>query len=301
LIGSHLAEVLLSTGHQVALLDRRFNWHTDHLHIPKIRGDVLDFKQVREVVRAADVVVHLAAVSRVEDGERDPNRCMRVNLDGTLNVAKSVLELDKTMLFASSREVYGNARSFPVVENSPKQPLSVYAISKLRAENSLKSLHVEKRLKVVILRFSNVYGSLRDRPQRVIPRFVKQALSGRDITVHDGRQTVDFTFVDDVAATAAQVIGRSTRAVGHDYNIVTGRSISVADLARMVKLYTGSESRIIFQKERDYYASKFVGSSGKITKFLDDEFHMRPLEEGLKVYIDKVRSQRPPLARLVQR
>lgn len=289
LIGSHLAEVLLEKGHLVNLLDMRFDWHTESLNVKKIEADVLDYQSFKRAAESSDVIVHLAALSRVADGEIRPEECRQVNTGGSVNAADIASSLGIHLVFGSSREVYGNSNNFPIREESPKIPISVYAKSKLEAEEYIRKLGSVGNLCYTIVRFSNVYGSVRDRPERVIPRFASQAMSGAPITVHDGRQVMDFTFIDDVARNLARLIELSLGRICEDYNIVTGRSISVMQLAETIKNYTDSSSPITISPEEPFYVSKFIGDSSKAREFLGNEFALRNVEDGLKLYIQRMK------------
>ena len=273
----------------MTLLDLGFDWHTEGLDCKKVVCDVLDQRGIETATGDADVVVHLAAVSRVEDGERDPQRCSLVNVEGTRNVVRMATKAQLPLVLVSSREVYGNVTNLPITEGSPKQPISTYARSKLEAERLAIRARKESRLRYVILRLSNVYGSVRDRKERVIPTFVSQASENHDITIHGGTQSMDFTFVDDVVRAISQIVAGVDGVGGDDFNVVTGHSITVADLARLVKELTHSSSTFAFQKERGYFAHEFVADPTKIRDFLkgNGDFALRPVEEGLGVYVQR--------------
>src|SRR2546428_4793975 len=140
-IGSHLAEKLLARGDTVSLLDLKFNANTRFLDCEKIRGDIRDYQTVREAVDGKDAVINLAAVSRVAWGQEDPFNCWLTNQLGTLNVLEACRKASShpVLFYASSREVYGEPLRFPVREDHPKNPKSVYGVTKLCAENTCRS------------------------------------------------------------------------------------------------------------------------------------------------------------------
>ena len=119
LVGSALAAALRSLRHQVVGLDLVGDG-PDH-------GDVRRAEDLARAVQGCVGVVHLAAISRVVWGERDPDACMATNLEGTRNVVRSCLESSpRWVLFASSREVYGQPEVLPATEDAPRQPVNVY-------------------------------------------------------------------------------------------------------------------------------------------------------------------------------
>jgi UDP-glucose 4-epimerase len=289
-IGSHLGELLAKEGRFVTLLDLRFDWHSIGLDCNKVVCDVLNRPGIEAAAEDVDAIIHLAAVSRVEDGEKDPQRCMSVNVEGTKNVVNIAAKGHIPLVLVSSREVYGNATRLPITEGSQKRPLSMYARSKLEVERLATRAREESRLQFVILRLSNVYGSVRDREERVIPTFVRQASAGQDITIHGGSQSVDFTFVDDVVRAISQLALKVGELEGEDYNIVTGHSITVNDLALLAKEYTNSRSAFAIQGERGYFAHEFAADPTKINGFLRRSGNptLRPVEEGLGIYVQRV-------------
>src|SRR5438132_2115711 len=202
-IGSHLAERLLARGDTVSLLDLKFNANTRFLDCEKIRGDIRDYQTVREAVDGKDAVINLAAVSRVAWGQQDPFNCWLTNQVGTINVleASNKAASNPVLLEASSREVYGEPLYLPVNEGHSKRPKSAYGLTKLSAERACLSYSntsgLNPSVNHVIMRFSNVYGSERDLPERVIPKFMNKALRGEDITIYGVYELLDFTFSDD--------------------------------------------------------------------------------------------------------
>lgn len=287
-VGSHVAGRLLARGNTVRLLDLNFDWRSADSSAEKISCDVLDYNGLRSAAESVDVILHLAAVSRVEDAELNPETCVRVNVHGTTNVVRIACETSKVLIFASSREVYGDAESLPVDEETPKRPVSVYARSKLSAENLVAEAGRTEGLRYTIVRLSNVFGSPRDRRERVVPTFVRQALAGKPLTIHGGAQCMDFTFIDDVADVVASIAENPDRSLGEDYNVVSGRSHSVIELARMVRRHTRSQSEFSFEEERTFYARRFVGNSEKLDAMAGRRSPVRGLDEGLPVYVNRV-------------
>ena len=290
-IGSHLAEKLLAGGDSVSLLDLKFNTNTRFLDCEKIRGDIRDYPIVRKAVDGKDAVFHLAAVSRVAWGQEDPFNCWLTNQVGTVNVLEACKKAESRpiLLEASSREVYGEPLYLPVDEGHPKRPKSVYGLTKLSAERACLSYSntsgLDPFVNHVIMRFSNVYGSERDLPERVIPKFMNKALRGEDITLYGGDQILDFTFIDDTISGIMKLRSASLEGDGSifsdDFHFVTGRGVSVSELAKMIVNLVGSRSKIFRGPANSFEVRKFIGDPKKAQKVLGYEPKIK-LEDGLK-------------------
>lgn len=282
-----MAENLLRKGFQVSLYDVKYGPNTEALDCEKIVGDVTDRNLIHDAIRGKDVVIHLAAVSRVETGQRLPEDCLRVNVLGTLNILEAIAKSETPVLiYGSSREVYGNPRSLPVREGDAKRPLSVYGVSKLTAESLIRAFHRTEDVPYLIFRFSNVYGSTHDLPERVIPKFTRLALAGEALPVNWGKQVLDFTFIDDVVdglAKSLEKISADEDIANTDINLATRSGTSVLQLAKKIKTIFHSGSEISILPRRSYDVTKFIGNFNKARRYLG----WRPsfsLADGLKAY-----------------
>jgi nucleoside-diphosphate-sugar epimerase len=266
----------------------KYNSNAEDLDCEKIRGDITNYNSVNKVVNGVDAVFHLAAVSRVVWGQENPLECWRTNVQGTINVLEACRKADKTPTFfyASSREVYGDPKYYPVDESHPKNPKSVYGISKLSAENACISYSHNFDLKVIRFRFSNVYGSERDQLDRVIPKFLIKALRGEDITLYGGDQILDFTFIEDTVNGISKAYFRSFQGdegiFGEDFHFVTGKGTSVSELSKLVVDVTGSASNIIRIERKSFDVHKFIGDPAKSRKLLGFT-SKTSLDDGLQI------------------
>ena len=245
-IGSHLARHLASMGEVVVLDDlssgRRSNLEGTPCRL--IHGSILEDEKLTEALRGVSHVFHLAAMVSVPESVQKPDLCRTINVEGTRRVldfaAKAGVE---RMVLASSCAVYGNEPTLPKTESLPPSPLSPYASSKLEGEK----LCASASLPAVALRFFNVYGPRQD-PQgpyaAAVPKFIEAALTGSPLTIHgDGLQTRDFIYVEDVASALIHV---ATRSACHGiYNVASGHSVSILDLARAIIRLSVSKSTII--------------------------------------------------------
>lgn len=287
LIGSHLAENLISKGYSVTLLDKIFNANTKELDCQKIHGDIRDYETVKEATARNDVIFHLAAVSRVIWGEERPYLCWTTNLVGTVNILETCRKMssDKIIFYASSREVYGDSRSPLVKENHPKNPKSVYARSKLSGESACLSYHRSFGTKAIILRFSNVYGSERDQMDRVVPKFMINAMKNKDLVLYGGDQILDFNFIDDTVLGVTCALEKSLESdsiFGEDFHFVSGKGISINELTKMILKICGSSSKIVRLDPNDFEIKNFIGDQTKSRLILGFK-SKTSLEEGLNI------------------
>ncbi len=256
LIGRSLIPRLHAAGAQTIRLDLREPNDDGY-------GNILDDVAVAAALRNATGVVHLAAVSRVIWGEREPDHCNLVNIDGTTALLRAAAAAPRRpwLLYASSREVYGQQDVFPVAEDAPLRPMNVYARSKAAAERSVEAAQ-ESGIHAAILRFSSVYGDIHDHPDRVVPAFLGAAVTGATLRVEGSRNGFDFTHVTDVAdgitLAAALMADRETRPL--PMHFASGDCIRLDELAAMaVEVGGNSSARIIEAPARDFDVQMFQG------------------------------------------
>lgn len=216
-IGSHLTDALLAKGHAVRILDdlstgKHSNLPLDNPRVELIVGDVADAALVAQAMAGCSAVAHLAAVASVQASVDDPVRTHQSNFIGTLNVCEAMRQTGvKRVLFASSAAVYGNnGEGESIDEDTPKAPLTPYAVDKLASEQYFDFYHRQHGLEPVIFRFFNIYGPRQDPSSPysgVISIFSERALKGLPITVFgDGEQTRDFVYVEDLVDLLVQAI-----------------------------------------------------------------------------------------------
>src|SRR5881392_1169200 len=208
-----------------------------HARLSFVHGDIRDVELVRDVVSEVDVIVNAAAESHVEKSiDEGASEFVTTNVEGTQILLDAIREqpVERFILFSSS-EVYGTALYDPMDEVHPLNPRSPYAATKAGADRLAYSYHVTYGLPIVIVRPFNNYGP-RQHPEKVIPRFITQALRDEPLSVHgDGHASRDWLYVDDDAEAIEAVIAAPLEAVaGHVLNVATGVDISVADIADSV-------------------------------------------------------------------
>ncbi len=259
-VGSHLAEALLEREEEVYVIDNLSTGSIENIeHLKENRrfhytiDTIINEPVTAELVDRADVVFHLAAAVGVRLIVESPVNTIETNVHGTETVLKLANKKKKKVLLASTSEVYGKSVQFPFREGSDlvlgatNKGRWSYACSKAIDEFLALAYFKEKKLPVVVTRLFNTVGPRQTGQYgMVIPTFVKQAISGRPITVFgDGSQSRCFTDVFDVVRAIITLVERS-EAVGEVFNVGSEQEITILELARKVKELTGSKSEIVF-------------------------------------------------------
>ncbi|MFY7698272.1 MAG: NAD-dependent epimerase/dehydratase family protein [Legionella sp.] len=265
LIGKTLGKYLNQHRYQINELD--FLLPKNHVGF----GDITQFEQVKQAIRDCDGIIHLAAVSRVIWGEQAPEQCWQTNVIGTKNILSAAYESARKpwVLYASSREVYGQQSYFPVTEEAPWQPINTYARSKVAAEelvNQFESLG----LTTAILRFSSVYGRIDDYQDRVVPAFCKAAATGKVLRIDGLDNTFDFTHVQDVADGIHQAIRLLEQKKSlPTMHLTTGKGTTLLELAKLAISAGNSSSHFIEAPPRTFDVAQFYGDSSRAQQLLN--------------------------------
>ncbi|WP_137820067.1 NAD-dependent epimerase/dehydratase family protein [Pseudomonas sp. 2FG] len=239
-IGSHLVDALLAKGYAVRVLDNLSTGKPGNLPLENpalelIVGDVADAALVLRAVAGCQAVVHLAAVASVQASVDDPVSTHQSNFVGTLNVCEAMRQHGvKRVLFASSAAVYGNnGEGQAIDEDTPKAPLTPYAVDKLGSEQYLDFYRRQHGLEPAIFRFFNIFGPRQDPSSPysgVISIFIERAQQGLPITVFgDGEQTRDFVYVGDLVGLLLQALELPTLE-GGAVNVGLNRATSLNQL-----------------------------------------------------------------------
>ena len=302
-IGSHIAETLLAQGNSVRILDnfstgRRENvealtkrFGSPHLEI--IEGDIRDVSRVGEAVRGIEVIFHEAAFVSVPQSMNEPQNCFDINLTGTSQLFDAARRAGvRRAVVASSAAVYGESEALPLVEETPLQPKSPYAVSKRVNEMYAELFTNSFGFDVVALRYFNVYGP-RQRPDSMyaaaVPIFVRRLLDGKPITVYgDGGQTRDLINIHDVVR-ANIVASEHSNAAGKVFNICTGVETRLLDLLEeLLDLFPDSSApEFAVPRAGDIYRS--VGSPQKALDVMGFRAQVS-LADGLKETVEWMRA-----------
>jgi nucleoside-diphosphate-sugar epimerase len=301
-IGSHIAESLLEQGHAVRVLDNFSTGKRENLDLLRQRfdggpleileGDIRDASRVAESVRGVNIVFHEAAFVSVPQSMDEPQNCFDVNVSGTSLLFDAARKAGVSRaVVASSAAVYGESDALPLVEDTPLQPKSPYAVSK-RIDEMYAQLFTDSfGFEVVALRYFNVYGP-RQRPDSMyaaaVPIFARRLLDSKPVTIFgDGGQTRDLINVHDVVR-ANLIASEHPDAAGKVFNICTGIETRLLDLLDvMYELLPHSPAHeLAAPRPGDIYRS--VGSPQKAADVIG--FHAEvSLADGLKEVIDWMR------------
>jgi dTDP-glucose 4,6-dehydratase len=243
-----------------------------HERLSFVHGDIRDAGLVCDVVEQVDVIVNAAAESHVEKSIRDGgSEFVRTNVEGTQILLDAIRDTPvERFILISSSEVYGTAEAAPMDEEHPLNPRSPYAGTKAGSDRLAYSYFVTYELPIVIVRPFNNYGP-RQHPEKVIPRFITQALRDEPLTVHgDGHASRDWLYVDDDAEAIEAVIEAPLEAVaGEVINVATGFDISVDEIADKVLDALGKDPGLkLHVPERPGQVDRHIGSTDKAARLL---------------------------------
>lgn len=292
-IGSHLAEELVKAGCKVralALYNSFNNWGwlensplREEMEI--VTGDIRDPFLCKQITKEVDVVFHLAALIAIPYSYIAPASYIDTNVSGTLNMVQAAMENGvKRFIQTSTSEVYGTALYAPIDEKHPLQPQSPYSASKIGSDSIAMSYFNAFDFPLCIARPFNTYGP-RQSARAVIPSIISQIAAGnKTLNLGDLSPTRDFNFVKDTCK-GFIAIAESENAIGKVINIGSGREISVADTAFLIKSIMGSNIEILHDAQRIRPAKsevfRLIADISLVTQLTNyaPDFS---LEEGLK-------------------
>jgi UDP-glucose 4-epimerase len=281
-IGSHLVDRLLDRGNRaVVVLDNlhrgRMQNLARHVSNPRFQfvpGDIRDAATVAETFRGASTIFHLAAQSTVMGAVDDLDYSFTTNVVGTFNVLRAASEarVDR-LIFASSREVYGDPVELPVDESQPLLAINAYGASKVTGEAFCRSFRRSSGLHSVILRLSNVYGP-RDFG-RVIPLWLDRAANGLDLEIYGGKQLIDFVWVGQVVE--ALVRAAEIRSPLPTINVGSGTGSRIVDVARRILRMSAGRGHLTLLPARAVEVTRYVADVSRMRQMLGIEPSDDPL------------------------
>ena len=241
-IGSNLVDYLLEQGHSVVCVDNesadndKFHWKHESGMSINVKGDITDYKFMKNVFTGVDYVFHLAAESRLQPAIENPIRAVTKNCVGTTVMLQCAREVGvKRFIYSSTSSGYGN-NPYANVETQPDDSLNPYSASKVAAEKFCKMYTDLYGLETVILRYFNVFGDrspTKGQYAPVIGIFQRQRDAGKPLTiVGDGSQRRDFVHVEDVArANYLAAIMPLNGHVGQVFNVGSGTCYTIQQIA----------------------------------------------------------------------
>ena len=249
-IGSHIAKHLVDKNHNVTIVDNLSRGRLENLskikeQIEFKKIDILDFNSLKQVISDSDGVFHQAALTSVPESFTQKEKYHNVNVKGTENIFKLAKEFEKKVVYASSSSIYGNTTSIPIQENSKKNPINPYGITKLDDEKLAEKYH-NLGVSIIGLRYFNVYGIGQTNDYAgVITKFINQInLNESPIVFGDGTHTRDFISVEDVAK--ANLLSMESNTDFSFLNIGTGISTSIKTLAEVMIELSGKTLEISY-------------------------------------------------------
>ncbi len=297
-IGSHIASALVNRGDSVRILDNlstgtRKNFAPLEGQVEFLEGDVVDHTTVERAVEGIDVVYHQAALASVPRSVAKPLDTHAACVTGTLNVLDaSRLASVKRVIYAGSSSAYGNQPFIAKRECDLPGPLSPYAAAKFAGESYCRAFTSTYGLETVVIRYFNVFGPRQDPNSEysaVIPLFVTAMLTGKRPTVFgDGRQSRDFTYIDNVVAAnlaAAEAKGAS----GQVFNVACGQQFSLLDLIASINKALGTKIEPKFKPPRAGDVRESLADISAARRVLGYE-PVVDFEEGLRRSIEDYRS-----------
>jgi UDP-glucose 4-epimerase len=270
-IGSHLADALIARGEHVTALDDLSTGRTDNIdhllgteRFDLVDGSSLDQDLVDRLVRDSDACFHLASAVGVQLIVSNPLESLLKNVRGTDNVLSAAARHGRRLLYTSTSEVYGKNSSGALHEDSDRILGSAfksrwsYAIAKSFGESMAYGLNRDHDAPMITVRLFNTVGPRQTGMYgMVVPRFVRQALQGEDLTVYgNGTQTRCFAHVHDTVNGILTLFDNDD-AIGGVFNIGSSDEIAIVELARRVIERTGSHSKIQLVPYEEAYDEGF--------------------------------------------
>jgi len=254
-IGMHTVRGLLKKGYNVEAVDVRTEGLKEFSKNKRcaIRDmDILD-EDFKSLIEMGDKVLHLAAIARFEAAEPNPQRAVRVNVEGTLNIIQACVEKKADRLvYSSTGSVYSLNAPVPIREDAPREPSSIYGLTKKMAEDWI--MFYGGRLPYVILRYGYIYGKGKD--WGAVGAFLKRLSSNQQPVVFGGDQTNDFVYVKDVVK--ANLLALETVYTNQAYNVGTGRATSIRDVCEYCIRATKSDLKMKIEPARTFDFPVFV-------------------------------------------
>ena len=296
-IGSHVVDVYLAAGHEVAVLDNFSTGSEQNVNAAAqvFRVDVRDQAQTASAIGSfkPDVVNHHAAQSEVPRSVAEPGYDAHVNVVGGLNVLRASIDagVQKVIFSSTGGALYGEPDVVPAAEDHPVRPLSPYGTSKFAFEQYLGTFDRTFDLRYTVLRYANVYGARQDfhaEEGRVIAIFASRMIEGKAVTIDgDGTQSRDMIHVGDVAMANLAALDRGS---GETFHISTGIPITINDLFRKLALLTEYRLEARFGPARKGDVYRIALDNTLARERLGWEPRIK-LEEGLRLTVDYFREQ----------
>jgi UDP-glucose 4-epimerase len=294
-IGSNLCRTLLKNGAKVTAYDNLYSGKIEFIEdlmdkgLNFFRADIRDQKALEEATKNSELIFHLAAQTSVPFSMDNPKEDCEINVVGTVNALEAARKAGARVIFASSAAVYGNPEKRPTPETYLTRPVAFYGLTKLIGENYCRFYNENYGLEVVMFRIFNVYGP--DCHGAIYDFLNKLRKNPNKLEVlGTGKQSRDFVYISDMV-NALLKAAISPQAPGEVFNVGTGTTTSVAELARMIVNILELEDVDIYFTGGQAWAGDMDITLADNSKVVD-KLQWRPqvnLEEGLKKLISSRR------------
>jgi UDP-glucose 4-epimerase len=247
-IGRRLVERLCNAGYDVCAIVRSGGRRPRHERLTMVEWDLARESAPKGELPKTNAVVHLAA--HIPAGPRGDESNFSENFTMTANLMRHLV-CPTRVVFGSTIDVYGRPLTFPIREDHPTEPLTLYALSKLRCEYYLRETAAAQGFVLTVLRFAQVYGP-GDSTGKAIPRFIHAILDGQAPTVRgDGTDLRDYVYVDDVTAAIALAVESRQGGV---FNISAGQPHSIAEVLQiLLQIHGASVAPLYAERQGEKY------------------------------------------------
>jgi UDP-glucuronate 4-epimerase len=297
-IGSHLAERLLTSGHQLTIVDELNDFYspeTKRRNLAEIRvrgtfdfveADICDLPRLKDLFerQRPETLIHLAARAGVRPSLEQPLLYERTNVLGTLNLLELARQFQVSkFVFGSSSSIYGATSQLPFSENEASpNPISPYGVTKLAGEKLCYCYSQLYPLSAICLRFFTVYGP-RQRPDLAIHKFARLIEAGREIPrFGDGNSQRDYTYVDDIVDGIVATLDLEDRF--GVFNLGNSHPVSLTQMIRLLEEKLGKRARVAAQDAQPGDMLFTHADLSKARRLLGYEPKV-PFEEGLSRFV----------------
>ena len=238
----------------------------------KMKCDITKYEEVIKVIQKIkpDIIIHLAGITGNLECEKNPKKTLDTNIIGTYHILESIKDKKIKIIFASSREVYGNSKQ-KVNEISPLRPINLNGFTKMISENIIKEFNIKYKIPYTILRFTNFYGE--NNEKRGVSKMIKDSLTGNKIIIFGGNQSIDLLHFEDAVNSIVKTIESKRNGV---FNIGYGKSISLMSLIDTLEKISKIKVNYNLAKSRNIEVQKFVMDVSKAKKVLGFEAKISP-------------------------
>jgi len=253
------------------------------------QGDITNSKRLAEVISThkPSIIIHLAAITGISKCENNPYDSFITNVFGTFNVIQGCRQNNSSLIFLSSREVYGETIGDFSDENDDTIPNNIYGLTKLESENLILWNHKKFNLNYTILRPSNIYGP--DGDKYGVQIIIKKLIQNDTIEIMGGQQKMNFIFIDDVVSAILKCINNMS-ANNQIFNVASNDNISVNELINLLKKISEKNPQLEFTSVRKGETINFKPSIEKINKILDWK-PLISLHDGLCITLEEYESK----------